>query len=87
MNKSGESSTHWDLCHFRTEHLNSTDRTSVPPSVSGPDTRVMTREEDTYAMLDTRDWTRVSPRVNSELGLKSLDNDWHTVLMHHLSAS
>ena len=63
-------------------------------------TAEMPREEDTYAMLDTRDWTRVShvtpagsgtPGLDhvtspaSEYGLKSLDNDWHTVLMQHLS--
>ena len=62
----------------------------------------MPREEDTYAMLDTRDWTRVShvtpagsakPVLGhvtspaSEYGLKSLDNDWHTVLMQHLSGA
>ena len=63
---------------------------------------VMPREEDTYAMLDTRDWSRVShvtsagrgkPVIGrvadpvSDYGLKSLDNDWHTVLMQHLSGS
>ena len=63
---------------------------------------VMTREEDTYAMLDTRDWSRVShvttagrgkpvigrvTEATSEYGLKSLDNDWHTVLTQHLSGA
>ena len=53
-------------------------------------------------MLDTRDWSRVShvtsagrgkPVIGrvadpvSDYGLKSLDNDWHTVLMQHLSGS
>ena len=62
----------------------------------------MTREEDTYAMLDTRDWSRVShvaparsrkPVIGHvtdsayDYGLKSLDNDWHTVLMQHLSGA
>ena len=74
----------------------------LSPETESSHTAVMTREEDTYAMLDTRDWSRVShvttagkgkpvigrvTEAASEYGLKSLDNDWHTVLTQHLSGA
>ena len=50
----------------------------------------MSRNNDTYSMLDTRDWTRdqhvshISQKQSDEYDLKYLDNDWHNLLQRHL---
>ena len=44
--------------------------------------------EDTYAMLDTQDWSRVAvakTEVTDSLDLKFLDNDWHGLFRPVLS--
>ena len=50
----------------------------------------MSRNSDTYSVLNTRDWTRgpnvanISQKQGDEYDLKYLDNDWHNLLQRHL---